>query len=375
MIFFVAFVCFALLLGSVFMNGSIMIQAKPYLSVEYSYMELIAILSIFVLGILVFVQMLRKLVLVPLGWLDSYKQSRQKKMSMKALQEYVLLLSKQNNDFGSYSKVLYDNVFYWISAFMSNDKELKLKSAQFLSKYPNGDFFQLHYKVNLFLEEQQYENALLLLENADHFAHKSSWFWIQLFTCYLHLKQFDKAESVLKPLRSLVTDIRQYEVELYLSMANDNIDKLENLELCYKIDNNNIQVANLLIQELINVRQIDEAKKILLAIWKHSPSLLLLKNIEAIYKDMVPVERFSAVSELVKKNPKHYISEYLNAIYALDAGLFLIARESLMKLGQTHPELAFPMLAELEKIEKHDLEESNRWLEKSVEIFMNKCHE
>lgn len=339
---------------------------------------------------MVFIRMLKKLILGPLNLYDKYKTNKQNKAGIKALEAYMLVLGEKKEGlsiFESYSKTLSNNPFYWISAYwlslytqntktiianMSNNSDLFKKAYVQLGYYENGDFLALYTKIEQLFAQQHYESALILLEAADAFAHKTIWFWHKLFKCYLAVGDFDKAEKSLKPLYTLGDKKPEYEIELYKKKAEANIDKLANLEKCYQLDQKNeLKCAFDYIDELLHVDQKDKAEKVIKNIWKIDPSMKIGLLLDKVFSDLVPVERFTALSEIMKLNPENIFSKFFLARGALDAGLFLMARELLMEVAKTKPELAFPLLSRLELLEKNDLEASNKWLTKAVECLID----
>lgn len=347
MIFFLALICGVSIWSSQYMTGQIVLDVS-------GVVLLLGCLFAILLGL----KLIHKVFAAPRRWYYKYKNYKKINAYDKIIELYIKYLSGDKlTEYIKFDSVFLDNPLYYLSAFLSNDSEIAKFGYDKLRAYPNGAFFELFYKVNECIAAHKYDNALTLLDYAENTVSKNVWFWKMKFICLINLKQFDLIDDVLKHLKD-----DEYVFEYAKSKAAAGIDVLKNLEKCYAIKSDNIQIIELYTQALYNNQQKDKAEKIIKQQWKKEPSRLLGELFLKSYNALMPADKFNMISELVMNKPEHVVSQFFIAKVALEAGLFMIARDVLMTLAEHNGNWAYPMLAELERIERNDLQASNKWL-------------
>lgn len=294
--------------------------------------------------------------------------AKNKVMQQLVLEKLNNIAPGQNthNEFKKQAKYLQDDPLYWIASYTFTDPNLE-KLASYNLKNTPGEILSLQKQVEHMEEEGNFEGALQALEHYHGFGQDTYWFNYHKILCLIELNKFDQASDTASYLpKSYKTEMKVMIIE---QQVKKNINKLENLK--WLAQNAPSQSHSLqLAQELIAHSEFDQAFKLLDKEFKNKPTIETATLLINSLSNMAPSGRFARVKELIEANATapEYITQYMLAKTALDANLFMIGRQHLIELAQTHPKLAFPMLGMLEKLEKHDYKSANEWLERALWI-------
>lgn len=357
---------------SIFIPGKSLIVLEPYFIVTLTYTQLSLALTGFFVALNLLWKFINFVFFRPLRWYDSFKRKREVSAINEAFQAYAKYLggvSDSVKEYSKSSKILSDNPLYWaLSLNFSNRYPITQQALDELKHYKIGGFFEIYYKVMDFIENEQYDRALLILENAPDYTKKMPWYWLSSFSCYLQEENIDKAKAALKSYHSFGLKTNSMEAELYYLQARTektSKNKLAYFEKAYESDRHNENLIHDYASALHAYNESSKAIKVITNSWHMQNTLnlgLLLEKILTATK--TDSERFQTLKELVENNPDDSISQLLLARSALQAGMWFIARDTLMHIAETKPLLAFPLLAELELREKQDKDAAYKWLSK-----------
>ena len=366
-------------LVSIFIKGNAVIILEPYFMFSLSYTKL----AVYITAVLVLLSLLWKFInfffFKPVRWYDSYKKKKENVSIEGSIEAYARYLGGANdaeNEYVSNSKILEDNGLYWILALnFSNRSKIYKQAIDELKKYKIGGFFELYYKVTDLVKQDQYDNAVLALESAPQYAHKTQWFWSQSINCYIAQGNVEKAKNAVKHYRNFNNKIsaNNLEATIYQMEAKtvkDVKSKISLLEKAYSLSSKDMGIIYDYAVSLYNTDQDERAVRTILNSWHIVNSIELGILLEKILSKLkTDSEKFQIFKDLLDKNPQDFVSKLLLARSALQANMWFIARDTLMNLAKTKPTLAFPLLAELELKEKQDKDSAYKWLSKLAEYI------
>lgn len=305
-------------------------------------------------------------------YLKHFKTNLVEKKKTQAIEQVIKIFANYMLDskdahvyaqeFLKYSKILKHNKLYWtMASVMKNNQLNKLSSYHLEGTY--AQILTLKQEIDLLIETGNFQAALSILEQYEGLGKDSFWFKNAFIKVLTHTKHFEKAYKLAgKDIKAQVF-IKEHEFQ----------EKLENNKT------NRIEIASWLYETTKSNKHTKLYIKELLILNKHKKALeVASKNLhndielgELLLRSM-PNEsafvKFDYLQNLKTQNPKFECEavKYILAKTAIEAGFYLVAREELMELAQSRPDLAFPLLATLEQKERHDQVSANMWLERAV---------
>lgn len=238
-----------------------------------------------------------------------------------------------------------------------------------LSTFPGGNFFQQKGQIAKAIARHDAQEAVFLLESLRSQQKGGPWACKELFPLYLEQGKLSEAEGLLKKASWCSPEQAKKERArlLYLQaleMPHDLLQRESLLRKAHFLDPSFGPVAVHLAQILGNQKKEKQAREILETAWRHTPSGDIAVAYSALSPGETPTQRFQHLQKLTQTNAHHALSYWIIGRAALEAQLWGAAREALTHLAVKKPQLAYPLLAQLEQRQHGDWEAACRWLEK-----------
>lgn len=263
--------------------------------------------------------------------------------------------------------------FTW--AHRAGDLSREKEALDRLSTFPGGVFFHQKQQIEKAITRQDHKEATLILEELMRQQKGGVWACKELLPLYIEQEKFSEAEGLLNKMSSLSFPEELLKKErarfLYaqaLSIRDDLLQQESLLRKAHLLDSHFSEAAVQLAHVLGKQKKEKQARAILETTWRHTPH----PDIATAYKELdpgeLPTHRFRRLQGLIETNPSHPLSYWVLGQAALEAQLWLPAREYLMHLVVKKPQLAYPLLAQLEQQQHQDWQAACQWLEKGYTL-------
>lgn len=259
----------------------------------------------------------------------------------------------------------------YLWARRAENKIREKEALDLLGAFSGGDLFRQKQQIEKAIARQETQEAISLLEELKRQEKGGVWAYRELFPLYLEQGKLSEAEALLKHMPSPPFSAEHLKKErarlLYmraLTTPDDVLQQESFLRKAHFLDTSFPQVAVRLAHVLGNQKKEKQAEIILETTWRHTPHPDIAAAYSALHPGEMPTQRFQRLQKLTETNPSHPLSYWILGQAALNAKLWMPARDYLMHLAVKKPQLAYPLLAQLEQKQHEDWKAACQWLEK-----------
>ncbi|MGL5784371.1 MAG: heme biosynthesis HemY N-terminal domain-containing protein [Alphaproteobacteria bacterium] len=240
---------------------------------------------------------------------------------------------------------------------------------QLSDRFPQAHFLEKKAEVEEFLLEQRFFKATEVLEQLVQQSIRLPWVFETLFSLYLEQKRFAQVEILLELFKQhLPKEIARSRKALCLfsrGMEERELGKrVELFKEAHALDPASADVCVAFAKALFQQRKPEKARSALEKTWQLNPHEILVEAYLTFAPQETPCQRVEACQTLLANASPHPLNHLLLGRIALEASLWVSARGELEALAETHPRLAYPLLALIERRQHQDWEAAYHWLEK-----------
>ncbi|MGL4825692.1 MAG: heme biosynthesis HemY N-terminal domain-containing protein [Alphaproteobacteria bacterium] len=248
---------------------------------------------------------------------------------------------------------------------------LPFSIQQLSNRFPQACFLEKKAEVEEFLMEQRFFKATEALEQLVQQDVRLPWVFETLFSLYLEQKRFAQREILLELFKQhLPKEIVRSRKALCLSsrgMEEKELGKrIDLFKEAHALDPASADVCIAFAKALFQQRKPEKARSALEKTWRLNPHEMLVEAYLTFAPQETSYQRVEACQTLLANTSQHPLNHLLLGRAALEASLWVSARKELEALAQTHPCLAYPLLALVERRQHQDWEAAYHWLEKTI---------
>jgi HemY protein len=241
---------------------------------------------------------------------------------------------------------------------------------QLSARFPQALFLEKKADVAELLKEHRFSKAIEILEQLVKQEIRLPWVFESLFSLYLDQGHLPQAEALLGMFKHHLPKevIRSRKALWHYTQATEkNIDLTQRVALlkeAHALDPASSDICTAFAKAVFQQRKPEKARAALEKTWRLKPSEALVEAYLTFTPQETPCQRVEACQTLLATAPLHPLNSLLLGRAALEASLWVSAKAQLEALSETHPRLAYPLLALVEKRQHQDWEQACQWLEK-----------
>ncbi|MGL4427215.1 MAG: heme biosynthesis HemY N-terminal domain-containing protein [Alphaproteobacteria bacterium] len=312
----------------------------------------------------------------PSRWAAWFEKRKEKKISQRIVE---LLIAWEGGDTQrtellkqALAQELKQNPLLAFLLSRYGEKRLLPFSIQQLSnRFPQACFLGKKADIEELLLEQRFFKATEVLEQLVQQEIRLPWVFETLFALYLEQKRFVQAEVLWELFKHhLPKETAKSRKALWLytqGMEEKELGKRVDLfKEAHALDPASGDVCVAFAKALFQQRKPEKARGALEKTWRLNPHEVLVEAYLTFAPQETSYQRVEACQILLANASPHPLNHLLLGRAALEASLWVSARKELEALAQTHPYLAYPLLALVERRQHQDWEAAYHWLEKTI---------